>query len=161
MGRIVDRAELREAVETERAAGRRIALANGIFDLLHVGHVRYLGAARAAADVLVVGLNSDASARAIKGAGRPLVPEAERAEIIAALAGVDYVTIFPETTADALIAAVAPDVHCKGTDYRPETVPEREAVLSQGGTVAIVGDEKSHATRDLIRTVLERFGRSG
>ena len=148
----------------ERAAGKRIALANGVFDLLHVGHIRYLEAARRTADVLVVAVNSDASARALKGPGRPLLPQKERAEILAALACVDYVTVFAETTAASLIARIAPDVHCKGTDYRPGTVPEREMVRRAGGRVAIVGDPKDHASRDLIRRILERFparGRGG
>ncbi|MCI0568335.1 MAG: adenylyltransferase/cytidyltransferase family protein [Acidobacteria bacterium] len=149
------------AVREERAAGRRIALANGIFDLLHVGHIRYLQAAKREADILVVAVNSDASARALKGPGRPLIPEAERCEILAALECVDYVTVFQEPTAQALIRAVAPDVHCKGTDYSSDSVPEREAVRQAGGRVAIVGDAKEHATRDLIRLILDRFHSRG
>ena len=156
-GKILGREELLAALARERAAGRRVALANGVFDLLHVGHVRYLEAARREADVLVVAVNSDASARSLKGPGRPLFPQEERAEILAALGCVDYVTIFDETTAAPLIAEAAPDVHCKGTDYRTDTVPERETVRRAGGRVAIVGDPKDHASRDLIRTILERF----
>ena len=138
------------ALQRERAAGRSVAFANGVFDLLHVGHVRYLRAASREADRLVVGVNGDASARAIKGEGRPLVPAAERAEIVASLAGVDWVVIFEETTCDALLRALRPDVHCKGTDYTPESVPEAATVRSYGGRVAIVGDPKAHATREMI-----------
>lgn len=155
--KILDRRSLAAALSNERARGLTIALANGVFDLLHVGHVRYLEAARAQADRLVVGVNSDDSTRAVKGAGRPILPERERAEIVAALECVDYVTVFDEPTAEGLIRTVAPDVHCKGTDYRPETVPEREAVRESGGRVIIVGDPKDHATRDLIRAIRDRF----
>ncbi len=155
--KVLERKELLAAISRERGAGRRIALANGIFDLLHVGHVRYLEAARREGDLLVVAVNSDASARALKGHGRPLLPEDERAELLAALSCVDYVVLFHEPTADSLIRELRPDVHCKGTDYRPETVPEKEAVREAGGRIAIVGDPKSHATRDLIRLILERF----
>jgi len=150
-------AEVVEQRERWRAEGKTVALANGVFDLLHVGHVRYLEAARREADLLVTAVNSDASTRALKGPGRPLLPQEERAEILAALACVDYVTIFEERTAGPLIERIAPDVHCKGTDYGPDTVPEREAVRRAGGRVAIVGDPKDHASRDLIRTILERF----
>jgi D-glycero-beta-D-manno-heptose 1-phosphate adenylyltransferase len=157
VGQILSEEALSQAVRQARSAGRRIALANGIFDLLHVGHIRYLKAAKQQADLLVVAVNSDASARSLKGPGRPLIPEAERCEILAALECVDYVTVFQQPTAQAVIRAVAPDVHCKGTDYSPETVPEREAVKETGGRVAIVGDPKGHATRDLIRVIVERF----
>jgi rfaE bifunctional protein nucleotidyltransferase chain/domain len=146
-------------VNASRSQEVRIALANGLFDLLHVGHVRYLEAAKREGDVLVVAINSDVSARALKGPGRPIVPENERAELVAALGCVDYVTIFAEPTVEPLIRALAPVIHCKGTDYTPDTVPERQAVLETGGRVAIVGDPKDHATRDLIRLVLERFGK--
>jgi rfaE bifunctional protein nucleotidyltransferase chain/domain len=156
-GKVLGRNDLLAALRRERAGGKRIALANGVFDLLHVGHVRYLEAARREADLLVAAVNSDASTRALKGPGRPLLPQEERAEILAALACVDYVTIFDEPTAGPLIEQIAPDVHCKGTDYGPDTVPEREAVRRAGGRVAIVGDPKDHASRDLIRTILERF----
>jgi len=155
MGKVLGLEALEAALRSERAAGRRIALANGLFDLLHVGHVRYLRAARAEADRLVVAVNSDASARALKGPGHPIVPQAERCEILAALECVDYVTLFSEPTADGVIRALAPEVHCKGTDYTPESVPERSAVREVGGRVAIVGDPKDHATRDLIRRILE------
>jgi D-glycero-beta-D-manno-heptose 1-phosphate adenylyltransferase len=157
VGSVVSSAELVRVVREARSAGRRIVLANGIFDLLHVGHVRYLKAAKQEGDILVVAVNSDRSARSLKGPGRPLIPEAERCEILAALECVDYVTVFPEPTAQALILAVAPDVHCKGTDYRVDSVPERGAVTGAGGRVAIVGDAKDHATKDLIRLILERF----
>lgn len=140
-----------------RDQGRRLVLANGCFDLLHVGHVRYLRAARSLGDVLVVALNSDAAVRRLKGPGRPLMPIAERAELVGALAGVDAVVVFEDDRADALIARLRPDVHAKGTDYSEESVPEREAVLAAGGRVAIAGDPKAHATSDLIRIILERF----
>jgi len=142
-----------------RAEGKRIVLANGCFDLLHVGHVRYLQAARALGDVLVVALNSDASVRRLKGQGRPVMGEAERAEILAALAPVDAVVSFDEDTVDALVGRLRPDVQAKGTDYTEDTVPERQSVLRAGGRVAIAGDPKSHSTRDLIATILQRFSR--
>jgi rfaE bifunctional protein nucleotidyltransferase chain/domain len=143
-----------------RAEGKRIVLANGCFDLLHVGHVRYLQAARALGDVLVVGLNGDASVARLKGPGRPLVPVAERAELVGALGAVDAVIVFDEDQADALVAELRPDVHAKGTDYREDNVPERHAVRAAGGRVAIAGDPKAHATRDMIRVILDRFGSS-
>ena len=133
-----------------RASGATVALANGIFDILHVGHLRYLEGAKREADILVVGINSDESARRLKGPGRPIVPQEERAELVAGFACVDYVTIFDEETAERLILALRPDVHCKGTDYRSDTVPEREVVASYGGRIAIVGDPKMHATREMI-----------
>ena len=141
-----------------RARGRRVVFANGCFDLLHVGHVRYLSAARELGDALVVGLNSDASVRRLKGPGRPVMPADERAELIGALAAVDLVVVFDEDSADALIARLRPDVHAKGTDYTEASVPERAAVLASGGRVAIAGDPKSHATRDLIAAIVARFG---
>ena len=142
-----------------RAQGKRLVLANGCFDLLHVGHVRYLRAARELGDALVVGLNSDASVRRLKGAGRPVMPAVERAELVAAVSGVDAVVIFEEDSADALIARLRPDVHAKGTDYTAQTVPERSTVESVGAKVAIAGDPKTHSTKDLIATILDRFGR--
>jgi rfaE bifunctional protein nucleotidyltransferase chain/domain len=148
-------------VRAWRAQGKRIVLANGCFDLLHVGHVRYLQAARALGDVLVVGVNGDAAVRRLKGPGRPLVPAAERAEMVAALRPVDLVVVFDEDSADALVARLAPDVHAKGTDYTEATVPERASVERLGGRVAIAGDPKHHSTRDLIGLVLERFGPGG
>src|SRR6266851_2548542 len=135
-----------------RAQGKRLVLANGCFDLLHVGHVRYLQAARALGDALVVGLNSDASVRRLKGPGRPVMPAAERAE------RVDAVVVFEEDSADALIARLRPDVHAKGTDYTAQSVPERGTVEAVGAKVAIAGDPKTHSTKDLISTILTRFG---
>lgn len=143
--------------ERLRAEGRRIVLANGCFDLLHVGHVRYLDAARRLGDVLFVGVNSDAAVARLKGPGRPLMPAAERVEVLSALRAVDHVVVFDDDTADALIAAIRPDVHAKGTDYTPDSVPERETVRAYGGRVAIVGDPKDHATRDVIGRIARRF----
>lgn len=153
--------EIEEAArwaDAQRQAGRRIVLANGVFDLLHVGHVRYLGAARALGDVLVVALNSDASVRRLKGQGRPIMSAAERAELVGALRPVDAVVVFEEDTVDRVVGALRPDVQAKGTDYTEATVPERAAVLAAGGRVAIAGDPKDHSTRDLIRAIVERFG---
>jgi len=144
--------------DAQRQAGRRIVLANGVFDLLHVGHVRYLMAARALGDVLVVALNSDASVRRLKGQGRPIMSAAERAELVGALGPVDAVVVFEEDTVDRVVGALRPDVQAKGTDYTEATVPERAAVLAAGGRVAIAGDPKDHSTRDLIRAIVERFG---
>ena len=143
-----------------RSQGKRLVLANGCFDLLHVGHVRYLRAARALGDVLLVALNGDASVRRLKGPGRPLIPVAERAELVGALGDVDAVVVFDDDRADTLIAELRPDVHAKGTDYSEESVPERKAVLAAGGRVAIAGDPKGHATKTLIDTILDRFGGS-
>jgi rfaE bifunctional protein nucleotidyltransferase chain/domain len=144
--------------DAQRQKGRRIVLANGVFDLLHVGHLRYLEAARALGDVLVVALNSDASVRRLKGQGRPIMSAAERAELVGALRHVDAVVVFEEDTVDRLVGALRPDVQAKGTDYTEATVPERAAVLAAGGRVAIAGDPKDHSTRDLIRAIVERFG---
>jgi len=144
--------------DTQRRLGKTIVLANGCFDLLHVGHVRYLAAARALGDALVVGINSDASVRRLKGAGRPLMSAAERAELLGALAAVDAVVIFEEDTVERLVGLIRPDVQAKGTDYTEATVPERAAVVAVGGRVAIAGDPKDHSTKDLIRVILERFG---
>ncbi len=144
------------AVEKHRRAGRTIVLANGCFDLLHVGHIRYLQGARNLGDVLIVGLNSDRSVLELKGVGRPLMPEKERAEILSALECVDFIVIFDEPSVENLLRALRPDVHCKGTDYTRESVPEREVVRSYGGKVEIAGDPKDHSTRDLIREILEK-----
>jgi D-glycero-beta-D-manno-heptose 1-phosphate adenylyltransferase len=141
-----------------RAAGKRVVLANGCFDLLHVGHVRYLRAARQLGDVLVVALNSDASVRRLKGPGRPLMSVAERAEIVGALRPVDAVVVFGEDTVEELVRRLRPDVQAKGTDYTEETVPERESVRAVGGRVAIAGDPKNHSTRDLIGRIVAHFG---
>jgi rfaE bifunctional protein nucleotidyltransferase chain/domain len=142
-----------------RAQGKRIVLANGCFDLLHVGHLRYLRAARALGDVLFVGLNGDAAVTRLKGPGRPVMPAPERAEILQALRDVDHVVVFDDDTADALVARLRPDVHAKGTDYTMESVPEAASVRAIGGRVAIAGDPKSHSTRDLITTILDAFAR--
>lgn len=150
---------LRQRLHEHRRRGQRIVLANGCFDLLHVGHARYLEGARREGDVLVVGVNDDAGVEGLKGAGRPLLPARDRARLVAALESVSYVVIFAEPTVTALIEALRPDVHAKGTDYTPETVPEREAVRAAGGRVAIVGDPKNHSTRDLLATIREKFRR--
>jgi rfaE bifunctional protein nucleotidyltransferase chain/domain len=150
--------EAARLAESWRREGKRLVLANGCFDLLHVGHVRYLNEARALGDALLVGVNGDDSVSRLKGPGRPVMPAAERAEIVGALSSVDGVVIFDDDTADALVARLRPDVHAKGTDYTEESVPERSAVQKAGGRVAIAGDPKSHATRDLIRIIAERFG---
>ena len=142
--------EVASAVASARAAGRTVAFANGCFDVLHVGHVRYLAGARAEADVLVVGVNGDASVRRLKGPDRPVMPEADRALLVAALRVVDHVVVFQEDDVKALLLRLKPDVHCKGTDYTPDTVPERDVVRGYGGRVAIVGDPKSHDTRVLL-----------
>jgi rfaE bifunctional protein nucleotidyltransferase chain/domain len=142
-----------------RAAGRRIVLANGVFDLLHVGHVRYLEEARRLGDVLFVGINGDAAVARLKGPGRPLMPASERAELLGALRAVDHVVVFEDDTADELLRALKPDVHAKGTDYTEASVPERATARAVGAATAITGDAKSHATRDVIATIVERFGR--
>ncbi len=151
--KILSRKELLEAAAAQKAAGRTIVFANGSFDLLHVGHVRYLEAARREGDWLVVGVNSDRSVRAGKGEGRPIFREAERAEIVSALACVDAVVVFDEETPAALLEEVKPDVHAKGTDYTPQSVPERGVVAAYGGRTVIVGDPKDHATTDLIERI--------
>ncbi len=142
-----------------RAQGKRVVLANGCFDLLHVGHLRYLRAARALGDVLFVGLNGDAAVARLKGRGRPLMPIEERAEILEALRPVDHVVVFDDDTADTLVARLRPDVHAKGTDYTSESVPEAASVRAIGGRVAIAGDPKSHSSRDLIAVILKNFAR--
>lgn len=150
MGQILSEQQLLDAVARDRAAGRTIAFANGCFDLLHVGHVRYLQAAAREADRLVVAVNDDLSATALKGPGRPIIAAADRAELVAGLRGVDYVTVFPDPHVERLLGLLKPDVHCKGTDYSVESVPERAVVRAYGGRIAIVGDAKSHSTRDLV-----------
>ncbi len=154
MGRVLDLETLRRVRADLRAAGRTVAFANGHFDLLHVGHLRYLRDARAEADALIVAINDDASVASLKGAGRPLVTAAERAELLAALEPVDFVVIFDGDTPAPLLTELEPDVHCKGTDYgRPENVPEYAVVQAYGGRTALVGDPKDHATSDLIAAV--------
>ena len=150
---ILDRDSLVNLVTIERAKGSRIVLANGCFDVLHAGHVRYLEGARALGDVLVVAINSDAQVARLKGDGRPILPERERAELVASLQAVDWVTIFAEPTVTELLLAIKPDVHAKGTDYTEETVPERDVVRSYGGRVAIVGDPKNHSTTEIMKRV--------
>ncbi len=151
--RILERNRLIARVAIARRGGARVVFANGCFDVLHVGHVRYLEAARGLGDLLVVGVNSDEQVRRLKGAGRPLVPERERAEVIAALRAVDYVTVFHEPTVTELLLALRPDIHAKGTDYTEESVPEREVVRSFGGRVQIVGDPKDHSSTEMVRKV--------
>jgi len=150
---VVSEAQLVEAVVRERAAGKSIAFANGCFDLLHVGHLRYLQAAAGEADRLVVAVNDDRSVAALKGAGRPILAAADRAELVSALRGVDYVVVFGDATVERLLLLLKPDVHCKGTDYTVDTVPERAVVASYGGRTAIVGDPKQHATRELLKRI--------
>jgi rfaE bifunctional protein nucleotidyltransferase chain/domain len=153
MGEILSREVLARRVAENRARGLSHALANGCFDLLHVGHVRYLQDAARQADRLIVAINDDETVRALKGASRPILPARDRAEIVAALRGVDYVVVFPEPTVAPLLELIRPEVHCKGTDYTEETVPERDAVRAYGGRVAIVGDPKDHSTRDLLARI--------
>ncbi len=139
--------------ERLRREGHRIVFANGCFDLLHVGHIRYLESARQQGSVLVVGVNSDGAVRKLKGEGRPLLAEQDRTELLAALEAVDYVVIFDDLTAETILRDLRPDVHCKGTDYTEGTVPERDVIKEWGGQVSIVGDAKSHSTREVIRRV--------
>jgi rfaE bifunctional protein nucleotidyltransferase chain/domain len=150
---VLSESELVEAVAGDRAAGRTLAFANGCFDLLHVGHVRYLQGAASEADRLIVAVNSDESVARLKGAGRPVMPAADRSEILAALAVVDYVVVFGDPNVERLLQRIKPDVHCKGTDYTVDTVPERAVVQSYGGRTAIVGDVKRHASRDLLQQI--------
>jgi len=148
---ILSETDLAAAIEREREAGRTVAFANGCFDILHVGHIRYLAGSAEAGDVLVVAINSDESVRELKGAGRPVMPAGERAEMIASLRMVDYVTVFGDRSPARLIARLRPDVQCKGTDYTPDSVPEASVVTSYGGRVVIVGDPKDHSTTEYIR----------
>jgi rfaE bifunctional protein nucleotidyltransferase chain/domain len=151
--RIMDRERLVERIEQARKSGARIVMANGCFDVLHVGHVRYLEAARNLGDVLIVGINCDEQTRRLKGEGRPLVPQDQRAEIISSIEAVDFVTIFAEPTVTQLLLALKPDIHAKGTDYTEASVPERDVVRSFGGRVAIVGDAKDHSSTEMIDKV--------
>jgi rfaE bifunctional protein nucleotidyltransferase chain/domain len=155
MGEVLSRAELLSRAGGARRQGRTIAVANGCFDLLHVGHIRYLNAAAQEADLLVVAINDDESVSALKGEGRPILTAADRAELVAALACVDYVIVFPEPTVGPLLEILRPDVHCKGTDYTLDTVPERDVVRAYGGRIAIVGDPKDHSTRDLLARIAD------
>jgi rfaE bifunctional protein nucleotidyltransferase chain/domain len=153
MGRIVTDNELVALVDTDRRLGRTVAFANGCFDVLHVGHIRYLEGARREADRLIVAINDDGSVARLKGPGRPILPASARAELVAALRATDYVILFSEPTVERLLTLVKPDVHCKGTDYTVDTVPEREVVRRYGGRIAIVGDPKDHSTRELLERV--------
>ena len=150
---ILSESELVTTVARDRAAGRTLAFANGCFDLLHVGHVRYLQAAAAEADRLIVAVNDDRSVAGLKGEGRPILPAAERAELLAALRCVSYVVVFSDASVERLLVRLKPDVHCKGTDYTADSVPERDTVLRYGGRIAIVGDPKDHSTRDLLARI--------
>ncbi|MBI4589760.1 MAG: adenylyltransferase/cytidyltransferase family protein [Candidatus Rokubacteria bacterium] len=161
MARRVSLEEAAAVAARLKAEGKRLVLANGCFDLLHVGHVRYLEEARRLGDALLVAVNSDASVRRLKGPGRPIVAEAERVEILSALRSVDYVLVFADDTVDGLISRLRPAVHAKGTDYTEQSVPERQSVLSHGGRVAIAGDPKRHSTRELIETIVRTFGKAG
>ncbi len=156
MKKILSREELKRRVEEWRAKGEKVTLTNGCFDLLHVGHVRYLHAAKELGGRLLVAINSDESVRALKGEGRPLMPADERAEILAALTDVDAVVIFPESDVRTLVREIRPDIHAKGTDYTAESVPERDTVLECGGHVEIVGDPKDHSATEIIRSRLEQ-----
>lgn len=147
---ILNEHDLLAAIDAERAKGKTIAFANGCFDVLHVGHIRYLQGAAETADVLIVGVNSDVSVRQLKGEGRPVMPEKERAELISAIRGVGYVTIFDERSPGRLLQVLKPDFQCKGTDYTPDNVPEAAIVRSYGGKVVIVGDPKDHSTTELL-----------
>jgi rfaE bifunctional protein nucleotidyltransferase chain/domain len=153
MGEVLALDDVLARVAADRRAGRTVALANGCFDLLHVGHVRYLQASAQEADRLVVAVNDDASVRALKGDGRPILPAADRCELVAAIRGVDYVVPFAELTVVGVLRTLRPDVHCKGTDYTVDTVPERDVVREWGGRTAIVGDPKDHSTRDLLSRI--------
>lgn len=156
--KILDLPALQAAVTALRSKKKKIVFANGCFDVLHVGHVRYLRGAKALGDVLVVGVNSDASMRHIKDPGRPLMSETARSRLVAALESVDYVIVFADPTVGPLLDVLRPDIHAKGTDYTPESVPERDVVRKYGGAVAIVGDPKNHSTSDVIQQVIEKCG---
>jgi rfaE bifunctional protein nucleotidyltransferase chain/domain len=157
---LVTEAELTDLIAEDRRAGRSVALANGCFDVLHVGHVRYLQGAKREADRLIVAVNDDESVRALKGPGRPVVGAADRAELVAAIRDVDYVVLFPDRTVERLLRLLRPDVHCKGTDYTVDTVPERKVVKEYGGRVAIVGDPKARSSRDVIARIAAGSPRS-
>lgn len=158
LGKIVkDHTELKKIVRKLQEEGRIVVLTNGCFDLIHVGHVRYLRAAKTEGNVLIAALNDDESVRKFKGLSGPLTPEDERAEVVAAFEGVDYVTLFSEPSADAILDLLRPDVHAKGTDYTPETVPERDTVLGYGGRIAIVGDPKMHSSSELLTRAAKKL----
>lgn len=159
--KIVDLDTLSGIIEEEKGKGKKIALANGCFDIVHVGHVRYLKEAAEQGDLLVVALNDDDSVRRLKGPPRPIIPLEGRMRIVAAYGCVDYVVPFPEATVEAVLRRLKPDFHCKGTDYTEETVPEKEVVRSYGGRVVVVGDPKDHSSRNIIKEIGERFGGVG
>jgi len=154
--KILSRDDVKLALASHRADGKKIVLANGCFDLLHVGHIRYLRGARAEGDILIVAVNSDASTRALKGPGRPILDERGRAALVASLACVNYVVLFSEPNVESLLRELRPNVHAKGTDYAPDTVPEREISAQLGIRVAIVGDPKNHSTRNLLASIRKR-----
>ncbi|OPY76983.1 MAG: Bifunctional protein HldE [Syntrophorhabdus sp. PtaU1.Bin153] len=154
MGRVIHiLADLKDIIETEKGQGKRVVFGNGCFDLIHVGHIRYLQGAKALGDILIVAVNDDSSVTGLGKRKQVVTPAAERAEIVAAIEGVDYVIIFSEPTVEHLLRVLRPDIHAKGTDYSEESVPERDVVLSYGGRVAIVGDPKDHSTRDIIQSI--------
>ncbi len=155
MSKVKTLPEISTLVSELKKACKTVVFANGCFDLLHVGHIRYLEAARALGDILVLGLNGDKSVRQLKGPGRPLMNQEERAEILAALECVDYLVLFDEPTAKEVLETLKPNIHAKGTDYTRESVPERETVLSYGGSIAIVGDPKDHSTKDFLRQIVD------
>jgi len=155
-GVVLTEAQLFERVRVDRAAGRTFVFANGCFDVLHVGHLRYLAGSAMEADRLIVAINDDASVAGLKGPGRPILTAVDRAELIAALRMVDYVVVFPDQTVGRLLRALEPEVHCKGTDYTADTVPERDIVRAYGGRTLIVGDTKDHSTRDVIARIRAR-----
>jgi rfaE bifunctional protein nucleotidyltransferase chain/domain len=157
LGRRIDLETARALAAEARAAGKRVVLANGCFDLIHVGHVRYLEGAKAEGDLLIVAVNGDGSVASLKGPGRPFLNESDRADLVAAMGVVDYVVVFENQTVASVIESIRPHVHCKGTDYTPESVPERDVTRRIGGETRIVGDPKDHSTRDLIGIILERF----
>jgi rfaE bifunctional protein nucleotidyltransferase chain/domain len=157
LGRWIDMETARKVAADAQVAGKRVVLANGCFDLIHVGHVRYLEGAKAEGDLLIVAVNSDRSVASLKGPGRPVLNESDRAELVAAVEDVDFVVVFEGQTVASVIETLQPDVHCKGTDYTQESVPERDVTQRVGGETRIVGDPKDHSTRDLIGLVLERF----
>ena len=157
MDKLIDREQAGEFGSRLRRDGKRCVFANGCFDLLHAGHIRYLADAKGQGDILVVGVNGDESVRKLKGKGRPILPQSDRAELVGALACVDHIIIFDDLTAAGLLDELRPHVHCKGTDYSTETVPERETVLAYGGEVRIVGDPKKHSTRSVIREIVNKY----
>jgi D-beta-D-heptose 7-phosphate kinase/D-beta-D-heptose 1-phosphate adenosyltransferase len=158
MGEVLSRGQMKRKADELRASGKKIVFTNGCFDLLHVGHTRYLRNARELGDVLIVGLNSDSSVRKIKGEGRPIVPEGERAEVLASLACVDYVVVFEEDRPDSLLKSIRPHIHVKGGDYSIQDIPERKSVESHGGKVVILKKVEGHSTRSIIQKILKAYG---